>query len=239
MSKKLDAAIDALVDALAELPEQELKDCHRGNRLGLRILCELARRYPGIMQVTEPVRPPVGLSALPARLSPLAFPRFCERLQGGLARRLVAVRRVPSDPAKWNCWRWGLGKRRGQHPTALSRLLGWPIVLPERMCARRAPSSGEAGRTTSEATHDPVVAGPNAGTRITTRHVNPTPPAAFALNSAKASTVLLCCCGARVCKSYNREKADDRQIAHCICPSVDGLRDLFAAAAHGYKFSRR
>ena len=97
-------------------------------------------------------------------------------------------------------------------------------MLPERMRARRAPSSGETGGTTIVATHDPIAAGPNAGTRITTRHVNPTPPAAFTLNSAKASTVLLCCCGARVCKGYNREKADGRQIAHCICPSVDCLR---------------
>lgn len=121
------------------------------------------------------------------------------------------------------CLSW----RRPRRP-ALPRLR-WPIMLPERMRARRAPSSGEAGSTTIVATHDPVVAGPNAGTRITTRHVNPTPPAAFALNSAKASTVLLCCCGARVRKSYNREKADGRQITHCICPSVDGLRYLFSA----------
>ena len=55
-SKKLDAAIDALVDALAELPEHELEGWQRGNRLGLRILCELARRYPGIVQATGPVR---------------------------------------------------------------------------------------------------------------------------------------------------------------------------------------
>ena len=89
-------------------------------------------------------------------------------------------------------------------------------MLPERMRARRAPSSGKARGTTTVATHGPIVAGPNAGTRITTRHVNPTPSAALALNSAKASTVLLCCCGARVCKGYNREKADGRQITHCI-----------------------
>jgi hypothetical protein len=44
-SRKLDAAIDALVDVLAELPEHEL-GLQRGNRLGLRILCELARCYP-------------------------------------------------------------------------------------------------------------------------------------------------------------------------------------------------
>ena len=89
-------------------------------------------------------------------------------------------------------------------------------MLPERMRARRAPSSGEARGTTIVATHGPIGAGPNAGTRITTRHVNPTPSAALALNSAKASTVLLCCCGARVCKGYNREKADGRQITHYI-----------------------
>ena len=98
----------------------------------------------------------------------------------------------------------------------LSLLFGWPIMLPERMRARRAPSSGKARGTTAVATHGPIVARPNAGTRITTRHVNPTPSAALALNSAKASTVLLCCCGARVCKGYNREKADGRQITHCI-----------------------
>ena len=51
-SKKLDAAIDALVDALAELLEHELEGWQRGNRLGLRILCELGRRYPGIVQAT-------------------------------------------------------------------------------------------------------------------------------------------------------------------------------------------
>ena len=52
----MDAAIDALVDALAELPEHELEGWQRGNRLGLRILCELGRRYPGIAQATAPVR---------------------------------------------------------------------------------------------------------------------------------------------------------------------------------------
>ena len=118
--------------------------------------------------------------------------------------------------------RWG--QRRGQHPWQL--LLGWLIMLPERMCARRASSSGEAGGPTIVAAHGPVVAGSNAGTRITTRDVNPTPPAAFTLNSAKASTVLLRCCRARVCKGYNREKADGQQITHCICPSVDGFHPV-------------
>ena len=51
-SKKLDAAIDALVDVLAELPEHELEGWQRGNRLGLRILCELCRRYPNLVQAT-------------------------------------------------------------------------------------------------------------------------------------------------------------------------------------------
>ena len=117
-----------------------------------------------------------------------------------------------------------MGQRRGQHPWQL--LLGWLIILPERMCARRASSSGEAGGPTIVAAHGPVVAGSNAGTRITTRDVNPTPPAAFTLNSAKASTVLLRCCRARVCKGYNREKADGQQITHCICPSVDGFHPV-------------
>ena len=116
------------------------------------------------------------------------------------------------------------GRRRGQHPWQL--LLGWLIMLPERMCARRASSSGEAGGPTIVAAHGPVVAGSNAGTRITTRDVNPTPPAAFTLNSAKASTVLLRCCRTRVCKGYNREKADGQQITHCICPSVDGFHPI-------------
>ena len=61
-SKKLDAAIDALVDALAELPEHELEGWQRGNRLGLRILCELSRRHPGLVEARG--RSQVGLSAL-------------------------------------------------------------------------------------------------------------------------------------------------------------------------------
>jgi hypothetical protein len=56
LSKKLDAAIAELVDVLATLPQHELEDWQRGHRLGLRILCELARRYPGIVQGTRPVR---------------------------------------------------------------------------------------------------------------------------------------------------------------------------------------
>jgi hypothetical protein len=114
----------------------------------------------------------------------------------------------------------------GRRNVALPRLLGWPIMLPKRMRAWRAPSSGEAGATANVAAHGAVVASPHAGTRITTRHVNPTPPAAFALNSAKTSTVLLCCCGARVCKACNREKAESRQIPHCICPSVEGFHPV-------------
>ena len=38
------------------MPEHELEGWQRGNRLGLRILCELGRRYPGIVQATGPVR---------------------------------------------------------------------------------------------------------------------------------------------------------------------------------------
>jgi hypothetical protein len=56
MSAKLDAAIDALVDALAQLPEHELEGWQCGNRLGLRILCELGQRCPGIVQAMGPVR---------------------------------------------------------------------------------------------------------------------------------------------------------------------------------------
>jgi hypothetical protein len=47
MSKKLDATINALVHLLATLPEHELEEWQRGNRLGLRILSEFGRRYPG------------------------------------------------------------------------------------------------------------------------------------------------------------------------------------------------
>jgi hypothetical protein len=52
----VDAAIDALVDALAELPEHELEFWQRGNRVSLRVLYELNRRYPALAQATAPVR---------------------------------------------------------------------------------------------------------------------------------------------------------------------------------------
>jgi hypothetical protein len=32
------------------LPEHELEGWQRGNRLGLRILCELSRRHPGLVE---------------------------------------------------------------------------------------------------------------------------------------------------------------------------------------------
>src|SRR5262249_10498503 len=101
-------------------------------------------------------------------------------------------------------------------PTALPRLLGRPVVLAERMRARRAPSGGLAWGPATVAAHGPVVAGPYPGTRIAPRHVDPTPAAAFALNSAKADAGLLCCRGARVGKGDNREKTDGRQITHGI-----------------------
>jgi hypothetical protein len=129
--------------------------------------------------------------------------RFSEKIM--LHPTLATCARSPRSPAF-----------AASHPPALPRLPGRPIMLPERMRARRASSSGEARGTTIVATHGSIAAGPNAGTRIATRHVNPTPSAAFALNSAKAGTALLCCCGARVCKGYNREKAGGRQIAHCV-----------------------
>jgi hypothetical protein len=56
MSAKVDAAIDALVDALAELPEHELEFWQRGNRVSVRVLYELNRRYPALAQATAPVR---------------------------------------------------------------------------------------------------------------------------------------------------------------------------------------
>ena len=114
-------------------------------------------------------------------------------------------------------------------PTALPRLLGGAVMLPERMRARRAPSGGLAWGPATVAAHGPVVAGPDPGTRIAPRHVDPTPAAAFALNSTKADAGLLCCRGARVGKRGNREKTHGQQITHGICPSVDGLRYLFSA----------
>ena len=48
MSTKVDAAIDAPVAALAELPKHELEFWQRGNRLGVRVLYELNRRYPAL-----------------------------------------------------------------------------------------------------------------------------------------------------------------------------------------------
>ena len=51
-SKKLDAAIAELVNVVATLPQ----DWQRGNRLGLRILCELGQRYPNLVQATGPFR---------------------------------------------------------------------------------------------------------------------------------------------------------------------------------------
>ena len=66
MSAKVDAAIDALVDALAELPEHELEFWQRGNRVSLRVLYELNRRYPALAAGDRPGSPQVGLSALPA-----------------------------------------------------------------------------------------------------------------------------------------------------------------------------
>jgi hypothetical protein len=89
------------------------------------------------------------------------------------------------------------------------------------MRVRCTSSGGEAGRTANVATFGPIAAIANVGTRLATGHVNPTPPATFALNSAKASTALLCCCGGRVCKGCsNREKTDDQQIRHCVLPCV-------------------
>src|SRR5262245_28243616 len=114
-------------------------------------------------------------------------------------------------------------------PTALPRLLGGPIMLPERMGARRAPSGGLAWGPATVAAHGPVVAAANPGTRIAPRHVNPTPAAAFALNSAKADTGLLSCRGARGGNGDNRERTDGQQITQRISPSVVGLRCLFSA----------
>ena len=74
-SKKLDAAIDALVDALAELPEHELEGWQRGNRRGL--LCELGR-LSRLGAGDGAGSAQVGLSALPAPPgSSLGVPALC------------------------------------------------------------------------------------------------------------------------------------------------------------------
>ena len=66
MSKKLDGAIDALVDALAELPEHELEGWQRGNRLGLPV--RACSALSGHHAADGADSPQVGLSALPAPL---------------------------------------------------------------------------------------------------------------------------------------------------------------------------
>jgi hypothetical protein len=73
---------------------------------------------------------------------------------------------------------------------ALPRLLGWPMMLPERMGARRAPPSREASGSTIVATRAPSL---QDRTRkrgfqpdTSTRHVNPTPAAVFPLNRDKS-----------------------------------------------------
>jgi hypothetical protein len=176
----------------------------------------------------------LGLSALcrgggvPAKFAGPDGTRAANEQATLAGRRLRTIRRVTRRLSKVSVanseatglWCSGRGGRRGRN-------LSGCIMFPERMRARRTSSSGEAGRTANVATLGPIAAIPNAGTRIATRHVNPTPPATFALNSAKASTVLLCCCGARVCKGCsNREKADDQQITHRVCPPFDS-RTLF------------
>ena len=81
-SKTLDAAIDALVDALAELPEHELEGWQRGNRLGLRIVCELARAIPawcrrrGRFGASRPERPARSARLVARRPSLLLPPMF-------------------------------------------------------------------------------------------------------------------------------------------------------------------
>ena len=83
-SKKLDAAIDALVDALAELPEHELEGWQRGNRLGLTCYVSLAGAIPawcrrrGRFGASRPEAlpaPPGSSLGVPA-LCPLPPPMF-------------------------------------------------------------------------------------------------------------------------------------------------------------------
>ena len=61
MSKKPDAAIDALVDALAELPEHELEGWQRGNRLGCASYASLGGAIPASCR-RRACSPQVGLS---------------------------------------------------------------------------------------------------------------------------------------------------------------------------------
>ena len=106
----------------------------------------------------------------------------------------------------------------------LSLLFGWPIMLPERMRARRAPSSGKARGTTTVATHGSIVAGPNAGTRITTRHVNPNillRPRLELCKSKHSSVVLLR--GSRLQRLQSRESRWPTNNALHFGPSVDGF----------------
>ena len=70
MYEKLDAAIGALVDALAQLPEHEREDWQRGNRLGLRVLVRAwpALSRPGAGDGADTAQ--VGLSPSPLRPAP-------------------------------------------------------------------------------------------------------------------------------------------------------------------------
>jgi hypothetical protein len=81
-SKKLDAAIDALVDALAELPGHELEGWQRGNPARIahpvRACSALSRHRNGAGS------PQVGLSARPLRPPCSQRPRLpanCARLR--------------------------------------------------------------------------------------------------------------------------------------------------------------
>ena len=82
-SKKLDAAIDALVDALAELPEHELEGWQRGNRLGLQSYVSLA----GAILAWCRRRGRFGASRPERRCNVLPFPVFF-----GLAAARARVR---------------------------------------------------------------------------------------------------------------------------------------------------
>jgi hypothetical protein len=89
MSNKLDAAIGAPVDALAELPEHEREWWQCGNRLGLRIYCSALPRHHA---ADGPGSPQVGLSALPT-------PRAALPLLAKLERLLLAVDNpTPASP---------------------------------------------------------------------------------------------------------------------------------------------
>ena len=126
MSKKLDAAIDALVDALAELPEHELEGWQRGNRLGLRILCELGRHRAG----DGTGSPQVGLSRPPgsARLAPALL-----HVSQARAARSPSLRWLVLPPAAFAALLGPRERKKGAN-SRTPAVFNHPRVLPQGQC---------------------------------------------------------------------------------------------------------